>query len=250
MVFERIVVGVDGSEGSVEVARQASRLIAPDGRLILLEIVSPGEAVTATVEEIDEEARIELEQVRAEIGTGETRVVEGAYIPGMLAQLRAEEATLVALGVHRHRRIAGILLADVTTRMLHDAPCSVLVSRPADELDRFPRSIVVGLDGAPPSLEALLAARELAGRTGASLTALAALDGRHADREALEQAAEDVPLVVVDEGPVDGLVAADADLLVLGSRGLHGLKSLGSVSERVAHRASCSVLVVRERQAR
>jgi nucleotide-binding universal stress UspA family protein len=36
-----------------------------------------------------------------------------------------------------------------------------------------------------------------------------------------------------------------ADLVVVGSRGLRGLKSLGSVSERIAHRASCSVLVVR-----
>ena len=52
---------------------------------------------------------------------------------------------------------------------------------------------------------------------------------------------------VVDERPVDALVAAaaDADLLVVGSRGLHGLRALGSVSERVAHRAGCSVLVVR-----
>jgi nucleotide-binding universal stress UspA family protein len=31
----------------------------------------------------------------------------------------------------------------------------------------------------------------------------------------------------------------------VGSRGLHGLRALGSVSERVAHDASCSVLVVR-----
>jgi nucleotide-binding universal stress UspA family protein len=31
----------------------------------------------------------------------------------------------------------------------------------------------------------------------------------------------------------------------MGSRGLHGLRSLGSVSERVAHDAGCSVLVVR-----
>jgi nucleotide-binding universal stress UspA family protein len=38
----------------------------------------------------------------------------------------------------------------------------------------------------------------------------------------------------------------DADLLVLGSRGLHGLKALGSVSERVAHRAECSTLIVRD----
>jgi nucleotide-binding universal stress UspA family protein len=36
-----------------------------------------------------------------------------------------------------------------------------------------------------------------------------------------------------------------ADVLVVGSRGLHGLKALGSVSERAAHQAKCSVLVVR-----
>ena len=43
------------------------------------------------------------------------------------------------------------------------------------------------------------------------------------------------------------LVAAskDADLLILGSRGRHGFSALGSVSERVAHKASCPVLVVR-----
>jgi nucleotide-binding universal stress UspA family protein len=47
--------------------------------------------------------------------------------------------------------------------------------------------------------------------------------------------------------PVPALVAAAdcADLLVVGSRGLHGPRALGSVSERVAHSAPCSVLVVR-----
>jgi nucleotide-binding universal stress UspA family protein len=35
-----------------------------------------------------------------------------------------------------------------------------------------------------------------------------------------------------------------ADLVVLGSRGLHGIRALGSVSERVAHHGLCSVLVV------
>jgi nucleotide-binding universal stress UspA family protein len=38
----------------------------------------------------------------------------------------------------------------------------------------------------------------------------------------------------------------DAPLLVvLGSRGMHGVRALGSVSERVAHRAASSVLVVK-----
>jgi nucleotide-binding universal stress UspA family protein len=47
--------------------------------------------------------------------------------------------------------------------------------------------------------------------------------------------------------PVETLVTASraADLLVVGSRGLHGVRALGSVSERVAHQATCSVLVAR-----
>ena len=46
--------------------------------------------------------------------------------------------------------------------------------------------------------------------------------------------------------PVEALVAAshDADLVVVGSRGLRGLGPLGSVSEQVGHEAACSVLVV------
>jgi nucleotide-binding universal stress UspA family protein len=32
---------------------------------------------------------------------------------------------------------------------------------------------------------------------------------------------------------------------VLGSRGLRGVRALGSVSEQVGHEAACSVLVVR-----
>jgi nucleotide-binding universal stress UspA family protein len=51
----------------------------------------------------------------------------------------------------------------------------------------------------------------------------------------------------IDERPVDALqkASADVDLLIVGSRGLHGARALGSVSERIAHRAGCSVLVVR-----
>src|SRR5262249_50301448 len=41
------------------------------------------------------------------------------------------------------------------------------------------------------------------------------------------------------------VVGVDGSNESLGSRGLHGLKSLGSVSERVAHGASNSVLVIR-----
>jgi nucleotide-binding universal stress UspA family protein len=47
--------------------------------------------------------------------------------------------------------------------------------------------------------------------------------------------------------PLEALLAAarDADLVIVGSRGLRGLRALGSVSERLGHRAPCSVLVVK-----
>jgi nucleotide-binding universal stress UspA family protein len=47
--------------------------------------------------------------------------------------------------------------------------------------------------------------------------------------------------------PVGALVDASrqADLVVVGSRGLRAFEALGSVSERVAHQARCSVLVIR-----
>jgi nucleotide-binding universal stress UspA family protein len=71
-----------------------------------------------------------------------------------------------------------------------------------------------------------------------------ALDG-HAD---VDEARRIAPGLEERPGkPVAELVAVsgDADLLVLGSRGLRGVKALGSVSERVGHQARCPVLVVR-----
>jgi nucleotide-binding universal stress UspA family protein len=44
---------------------------------------------------------------------------------------------------------------------------------------------------------------------------------------------------------VETAQSTDASLIVLGSRGLTGLRALGGVGERVAHHAPCSVLIVR-----
>ena len=101
--------------------------------------------------------------------------------------------------------------------------CSVLVARKPLK-GEFPGLIVAGIDG---SKEAAVA------------DAVAEALGERFDAQVERQ--ENVP------DPVNALVEAgmEADLLVIGSRGLHGVKALGSVSERVAHKARCSVLVVR-----
>ena len=111
----------------------------------------------------------------------------------------------------------------------------------------FPRSIVVGIDGSPESAYAFEVAAELSARFDARLWNVVAHGGKGVDRARAEEIVgyrhEDL-----QDHPVDALVAAaaEADLLVVGSRGLHGVRSLGSVSERVAHRAGCSVLVARK----
>ena len=57
----------------------------------------------------------------------------------------------------------------------------------------------------------------------------------------------DVPVEALRGRVPDALAGLgdSVDLIVMGARGLKGAKALGSVSERVAHRASSSVLVVR-----
>ena len=138
-----------------------------------------------------------------------------------------------------------MLIGGVAGELLHRAPCSVFVARPVSDPEGFPRSIVVGIDGSSAADGALAAAEQLARRFEVPVRVVAALQGKNVD---LAHVHLRTPFVeVVDAHPVEALVTASlaADLVVVGSRGLHGLAALGSVSERVAHQARCSVLVVR-----
>jgi nucleotide-binding universal stress UspA family protein len=120
----------------------------------------------------------------------------------------------------------------------------VLVARPCAAPDRFPRSLAVGTDGSDHSQRAVLWAADAAARSGAKLRVVVASRGGPLDVDRLRRVPE---LRVAAAEPVPALVAAsrDVDLLVVGSRGLHGVRALGSVSEQVAHKAACSVVVVR-----
>jgi len=70
-------------------------------------------------------------------------------------------------------------------------------------------------------------------------------------RDALTRLTPNINVIVRTGSPAEEIVDAakhvGADLIVLGSRGLNGVRSvlLGSVSDRVLHLAHCPVLVVR-----
>jgi nucleotide-binding universal stress UspA family protein len=139
------------------------------------------------------------------------------------------------------------------------------------------KSIVVGTDGSPTADVALKRAITLAGLTGAALHVVSAYEpaparvgGNPAPAEAAEwsisphfkvdavlERATDLAkgggVEIQQHGPRGDAAAAivgvareqDADLIVLGSRGMQGARRvLGSVPNRVSHKAPCDVLIV------
>jgi nucleotide-binding universal stress UspA family protein len=232
-IFGRVLVGIDDSPESMEAARQAAILATgPVTLLAAYDItqtivgagMSPAPVVPLDEGPIRDRAEAALERAREEIGSNEPagKIARGRAWEVLLDEIAAEHITLVAVGSHGAGRTKGILIGSTATELVHKAPCSVLVAR--KPLKDFPRSIVVGVDGSKEAAVADAVAEALAERFGAQLRRLENLPHR-----------------------VSGLVdaAIEAELLVVGSRGLHGVKALGSVSERVAHEARCSVLVVR-----
>jgi nucleotide-binding universal stress UspA family protein len=255
-MFERVVCGVDGSPESLVAVDQAACLVDPMGQLVLAAVaeaslaVHAGWAATPAYDQILAEARTAL-HVAHEVAPGaEDFFLEGSPGESLLDTARREAADLLAVGTHGTPRAIGILLGSVATLMVHEAPCSVLVAREPADQHSFPRSICIGVDGSACSAQAATAARVLRERVGAALTFIGACGGKNLDLQAVRAVAPDTH--IDHRPPVEALVAraaeTDADLLVVGSRGLHGAAALGSVSERVAHQAACSVLVVRERE--
>jgi nucleotide-binding universal stress UspA family protein len=252
-LFDRVVVGIDGSEAGFAAIRQAARLVAPDGSLEVFAAVRFAEAAlagwsaahAADMLERDTDAVIrkgmEIAGPRAS-----SELVDGQPLRAFLGELGRKQATLAVVGAHSHSRFAEIVLGGVAAGLLHDARCSVLIARPPLAEALFPRTLVAGSDGSPEAGAAVEVAQLLARRFAAPLTVVTALDGKDVD---LERARLQTPIETTAEHPVDALVHASttADILVVGSRGLHGPMALGSVSERVAHQARCSVLVVRAR---
>ena len=253
-VFERVVCGVDASPAGTLAARAAAKVAAPDGSLTLVSVDDPSIAVHAgwsmarVAEELAHEAQVALERGQAEASpahVADTRLLEGNPLHCLLAEIDRARATLCVVGSRGYTRATGIALGSVTTYVLHEASCAVLVARGAIDLERWPRSIAVGVDGSPESVVAYEAARELTDRHGASLRGIVATQDP-VDLDAARAIAPDVeehPTRAVDALAV---VSETVDLIVVGSRGLRGVRALGSVSERVAHEARGSVLAVRK----
>ncbi|HEX5403318.1 MAG TPA: universal stress protein [Pseudonocardiaceae bacterium] len=205
----------------------------------------------------------------------DTVVLTGPPIPTLIAA--SEPARLMVLGSRGLGGFTGMLIGSTAVALAAHGHCPVAVVRGEDQP---PSSgpVVVGVDGSPASETAVAVAFEEASLRGAELVAVHtwndyASDGSFAAAHAFiadwgvietreaEKLAErlagwqekypDVTVrrVVTRDRPVRCLLqeAADAQLLVVGSRGRGGFTGmlLGSTSQALVCHAPCPVLVAR-----
>lgn len=189
----------------------------------------------------------------------------------------AADAGAVVVGSRGHRPLRGALLGSTALQVATHAPCPTIVVREHGTRTTSPEPrIVVGTDGSDTSQNALTYAFTQAHLRGCELVIVHAwlLDisgGRlievasttaeeveQAQRALVEQQLSDLTSrypdvvthqVIARDEPAALLtrLSADAELLVVGSRGRGGFRSLllGSVSQRVLQQAECPVAVVR-----
>ncbi|HWS57298.1 MAG TPA: universal stress protein [Actinotalea sp.] len=213
----------------------------------------------------------------AEVAPGVTVGVEvDRRIPALALVERSREADLLVVGTHRLSAVERVFSGSLSYQIAAGAHCPVVVVTHLPGAEAT--GVVVGADGSADAVEAIALAAAEADWTGQDLHVV------HAWQEPTTYAAADVfPLGVMDQVEQDerlvlaesvaGLaeqypdlvvhshlmheqaatallaVARRARLVVVGSRGRHGVARLllGSVSHTVVLHAGCPVMVARTR---
>jgi len=133
---KRVVIGVDFSPRSADVVHAAMR-VAADGASFYLLHVKPDPPFGLPhpgrwLQSYDAGVRAGLERLVREMAfpascTSEAIVVHGHPGEAILKLARTAEADLIAVGRQGASVIDRILVGSVTTRLVHSAPCSLLV---------------------------------------------------------------------------------------------------------------------------
>jgi nucleotide-binding universal stress UspA family protein len=145
----RVLIATDGSDDALAAARRAVEVLASDARIYLICVAEPPAIVSAgmesgfaggiaTPEEVDaawagtiEEATAALERTASAAGsaTVETSVERGAPGPVLCERAEALSADVVVVGSRGLGAIRRVLLGSVSTYVVNNAPCPVLVVR-------------------------------------------------------------------------------------------------------------------------
>lgn len=258
-LFRSIVCGVDGSPSSLEGVRQAALLADPEAEISL---VAVGDGLTRSAIVGEERTRAAVEQAaaivsRAGLKATDRVIMHREPIDALLEEAR--DADLLVVSSHGRSRSFGVLLGSTASVLAHRVHLPLLIARQPPPGRSFLDSILVATDGRPESDEAVELAGALAARHHSRLGLIHVEDGRETPPSRLAEHSVRLieltgvePVVLPEQGPADNRIVEGservaASLIVTGARSLTALGALGSVSERVAHHARCSVLIVRPR---
>jgi nucleotide-binding universal stress UspA family protein len=269
-----IIAGYDGSTGSDEALRWAAREAGARGTVLTICLAWPPDDLALLGDPgAHDRARQRGEEILARgarsLGSAldpasvRTVLCEGSPA-GVLCE-RSRSAEMVVVGSHGHGRLPGSLLGPVSWRVAcHGQGRIVVVRGQWRPVNQSPGPVVVGVDGSTESRAALGFAFEEAALRDVPLVAVCALADAPGLLGATLRMEEDFSRVVTPQekehpevavlrqvvfGPPRTALltaASEAQLLVLGSRGLGGLDgmSLGSVAATLLQHSPCPVAVV------
>lgn len=278
----RVTVGYDGSAeakqaviwAAAEAARRSAKL-----RIVscysVPAVVSPWiGAIPYDIDDIQVAAQAGLDEIAAAVREPHPglELEGGVVMASAREQLVADaaESDLLVVGTTGAGRAESLLLGSVAHAVARTSPCPVALV-PAGELPDPVGRIIVGVDGSEPAAAALDWATDFADSTAAELVVVHAWEYSKPNAQSpqgQELAKVDAALVLEESvarsrerglGPVRGelveasapaalvALAKDADLVVVGSRGRGGLRSVlfGSVAHSVAQHSPRPTVVVR-----
>ena len=247
-------MGTDGSETAARALDRAARLAKHVGaRLVLVTATAPVGMTDDAAEEVLSASKSAVGRYGVET---ETMLREGdpaEVVAGLASEIGADLIVVGNVGMGKARRLR---LGGVAEQVAIRAPCDVLVAftkeeRPAPPDERPFHRILVGTDGSPTASEAARKAFDLGMVFGVGVTVVYVAGDPIVGAIVLERAQASKPralgvqTVLVEGEPagriIDMASQAQADLVVVGNRGIAGARRvlLGSVPSQVAHRAPC-----------
>jgi nucleotide-binding universal stress UspA family protein len=264
MMFENVLVGIDGRPAGRDAIALAERLRSRDGKPTLA-YVHRGES---TDEIADSEKLLERERAALDLDAELVGVVSASPSRGLHEQAERQGADLLVVGSSSHGMLGRAMLGDDTRAALNGAPCAVAIAARGYAEHSTPLAkLGVAYNGTPESIAALAAARELASESGATVHALEVVSlpptaygglvapaiGDYIKDMLKEATGRMAQLPGVEGRAVYGLAGEELsafsetmDVLVVGSRGYGPIKRLvlGSTSNYLQRHARCSLLVL------
>jgi nucleotide-binding universal stress UspA family protein len=287
-MYNNIVVGYDESESSKAALKEASlRVRDKKGKLYLVHAVYFDQEEFAILpSQIEKrfeagthvclQAKKELHDEFGLNGSVESFVCEGEPPEVLIDIARGKKADLIALGTYGRKGLKRLLMGSVTSQVILDAPCDVLVvKRPCRECTGSYQSVLVPFDGSEFSRKALARAAEMTKTDGGQITVLYVIPryeemmefyrsesirkSLYAEAEKVIGEAKKIAAGVgvsirteIREGHASDEIVAVAkkyenDVIAMGTYGWKGVNSaiMGSTTNRVIADASCPVLVVK-----